>query len=431
MEVIYPTTLFFIIGMTVIAICSLLVPPDERAWLTRTLILALMARLAAATLFAAVPETRLFHEDASGYEFLGRGLALSWQGRLPPMNLAEQMHQNYGWPYVAGALYYVFGQFSSLAPCFNCVVGAGTVFLVYYLARQFFHVLVARRAALLTAFVPSMILWSAVAIKDALMALLILIGLLSCVAIKRRFSMPAILGIVGSLLAMQPIRFYMIYFLGFAIVTSLFVERGMGLLSGVYKQVMVVALFAGLLAMAGMAGRTQAGFDSLSLERVSQFRHGMATTANSGFQADADVSTPARAILFLPLGVSELLLGPFPWQFGSLRALMAAPETIYWWTLFPSMLSGMWWMFRKRFGRTSALLLFAVTMTLAYSLVHGNVGSGFRQRAQIFIILFIFASLGVYRRRCRRAGLDPDLLLVDHQPQPAAQPAARKRAVAT
>jgi len=90
---------------------------------------------------------------------------------------------------------------------------------------------------------------------------------------------------------------------------------------------------------------------------------------------------------------------------------MAAPETIYWWLLFPSVLRGMWWMFRKRFADTSPLLLFAVTLTAAYSLVQGNVGSGFRQRAQIFIILFVFAALGDYRRRCQRVGLDPDLLL--------------------
>ena len=39
---------------------------------------------------------------------------------------------------------------------------------------------------------------------------------------------------------------------------------------------------------------------------------------------------------------------------------------------------------------------FALTMTLAYSLMHGNIASGFRQRAQIFIILFIYSSYEWY-----------------------------------
>ena len=46
-----------------------------------------------------------------------------------------------------------------------------------------------------------------------------------------------------------------------------------------------------------------------------------------------------------------------------------------------------------------------------YSLVHGNVGAAFRQRAQIFVLLFIFASLGTYVKTCRRRGIDSNLLL--------------------
>jgi hypothetical protein len=52
-----------------------------------------------------------------------------------------------------------------------------------------------------------------------------------------------------------------------------------------------------------------------------------------------------------------------------------------------------------------------VTLTCAYSLVHGNVGSAFRQRAQIFVFLFIFASLGWYQKRCRQASVSDQLLL--------------------
>lgn len=419
MEVLYPLLFFSLIGAAAVALCSLTVPVAERPTLVRILAVALLLRLIAATMFAIVPETRIFHEDASGYEYIGMKTARGWSGLGPPYDIIKQAAPNYGFYYLSAIIYYVLGQYAPLVAYFNCVVGMGTVFLVYRLSRQFFHVLVATRAALLTALVPSMVLWSSTAGKDTLMSLLILIGLSSCVAVKRRATPGAVLGIALSLLAMQPIRFYMVYFLGFAILTSLFLERGVGMLSGLSKQLTVGAILVALLAMVGFSGSAQSGLDSISFERVSSFRHGMAITANSGFASDADVSTPGKALLFLPIGLTELLLGPFPWQFGSFRALLAAPETLYWWLLFPAMVRGMWWMFRKRFAATSPLLLFAVTMTCAYSLMHGNVGSGFRQRAQIFIILFIFAALGVYRRRCRRAGLDPDLLLND-TPLPAA-----------
>lgn len=420
MDVLYPLLFFGLIGAGAVALCSLTVPLQERPALVRLLALALSLRLIAATMFAVFPETRLFHEDAAGYEYFGMLTARGWSGTGPPFDIIKRTAPNFGFYYLSSVIYYVLGQFFPLVSYFNCVVGMGTVFLVYRLARQFFHVLVAKRAALLAALVPSMVLWSSTAGKDTLMSLLILIGLSSCVSIKRRATPGAVFGIALSLLAMQPVRFYMVYFLGFAILTSLFLERGAGMISGVYKQLAVGGILLALLAIVGLSGSAQTGFDSISFERVSSFRHGMATTAASGFASDADVSTPGKALLFLPIGLSELLLGPFPWQLGSFRALLAAPETFYWWLLFPSVLRGMWWMFRKRFTATSPLLLFAVTMTCAYSLMHGNIGSGFRQRAQIFIILFIFAALGVYRRRCERSGLDPDLLLNDAPVAPTA-----------
>lgn len=411
MDVLYPFLLFAFVGVSVAMICTSRLPRDEQRFVTTWLLVALALRMAAATVFATIPATRLFHEDAGGYEYSGMRIALGWKGLAPPYDLSDVLPQNYGYPYLCAGVYYALGQFAPLVSYLNCVIGMVTVYMVYRLARQLFHPLVARRAAVLTAIIPSMVLWSSIAIKDPLMALLILIGLSSCVSLKRRFSVWSVIGIAFSLIAVQPIRFYMIYFLGFAVLTSLLLERGIGVLSGFTKQLVIAGVFIALLVMVGVAGRAQAGLEVMSLERVSSFRHGMAVTAKSGFNADANISTPTAALLFLPVGLAELLLGPFPWQFGSLRALMAAPETIYWWLLFPSVLRGMWWMLRKRFADTSPLLLFAVTMTAAYSLVQGNVGSGFRQRAQIFIILFIFAALGDYRRRCQRAGLDPDLLL--------------------
>jgi hypothetical protein len=170
--------------------------------------------------------------------------------------------------------------------------------------------------------------------------------------------------------------------------------------------------------MAGVAGRAESDLQDMNLARVSEFRYGMAVTAKSGFDANTDVSTPGRAIVFLPIGMSELLFAPFPWQLTSMRSALALPETMLWWFMVPATVRGLRWSMRKRFGRISPLLLFAGTLTCAYSLVHGNVGSAFRQRAQIFVILFIFSSLGHWLRRCRKAGLDDTLLLVD-EPQPA------------
>jgi hypothetical protein len=66
---------------------------------------------------------------------------------------------------------------------------------------------------------------------------------------------------------------------------------------------------------------------------------------------------------------------------------------------------------RRRFSATSALVIFSATLTCAYSLIHGNVGSAFRQRAQILVFLFIFSAAGIYMKKLRRAGYDPSHVL--------------------
>jgi hypothetical protein len=411
MDFVYPLAIMALLGGIVIVLCVRPLPEAEGRWLTLTLAVALVFRLVAASTFELLPETRIFHEDAEGYEYWGMLLSHVWHSGAPTPPMMTMWQQNSGWRYVAGGVYYLFGEYRPLLSFFNCILGTLEVFTVYRLARMLFHPLVAKRAALLTALMPSLILWSATALKDTMMGLLILVALLSCVALKRRFSFWAMVGITGSLAAMQPIRYYIVYFLGFAIVTSLLLERGAHMIGGVYKQVALAAAVIGLLAIVGATTHVSAGAETLSLERVSGFRHGMAVTAHSGFSADVDVSTPAGAIAFLPIGLAELLLGPFPWQWSSRRALMAVPETLYWWFLFPALLRGMWSSFRERFAATSPLIIFAVIMSCAYALMQGNVGAGFRQRAQIFVILFIFAAYGKYRKRAMRENIEPKLLL--------------------
>jgi hypothetical protein len=410
METFVPVVVFSLIGLAAVELAVRSLPPSERSGLRIVLIAGLAARLIVVAIFSLFPTLRLFHEDAQGYEDSGLALAAAWRGDGPPYNPSALATQNYGYYFFIAPMYYLL-PFAPVAAAANAVIGTISIFMVYRLAREFFWFGVARRAAWLTAFVPSMVLWSSVALKDALVTLLIIICLFNCIRLKWRFSFPAMLGVILPVVAVQPIRFYMVYFLGFAVVVSLAAERGLRSVAGIYKQIAIIGAVLSLLAVAGFAGRFQEGTEFLSLQRVSLFRHGMATSAQSGFSQDVDISTPGRALAFLPVGVANLLLSPFPWQMTSLRALLAAPETIAWWLMFPAALRGFWFAMRRRWSAASPLFIFTITLTTGYSLIHGNVGSGFRQRAQIFVFLFIFAALGIYQRRCRRAEIDEAELL--------------------
>jgi hypothetical protein len=420
MDVLVPLISIGVFGSLAIYACVLRLPEGERNWLLRLLLFALLLRLGTAALFGLAPSTRFSHEDADGYEVIGLALANAWRGEGPPLHLAPYAGQNYGYFYICGALYSVFGRFPVVPAMFNGLLGTLTVFLIYRLTRRFFHVVVARRTALLISLMPSTILWNSVAIKDTVVTLLLVFSLLSCVRLKQRFSMSAFWGTVLPLVALQPIRFYMVYFLSIAIVASLLFDRGARFARGLPKLFLLLGGAALVIALVGLSSSTQEGVEFLDLSRVASYRQGMATTAHSGFAADADVSTPAGALAILPLGLAVLLLGPFPWQLTSLRALFAMPETLLWWALIPSLIRGLRYTLRNRFSECSPVILFAGLLTPAYALVHGNVGSGFRQRSQIFVFLFIFVAVGQYLKRCRRQRLDERLLLGVTPPAPPA-----------
>jgi 4-amino-4-deoxy-L-arabinose transferase-like glycosyltransferase len=423
MEILIPLAIFVPLGIMIIFALTKSFPQEERSWLLTLLITALLLRVALATAFATFPELRVFHADAVGYEDIGLYLASVWRGEAPMVELAAT---NSGYHYFAGAICYVFGRYRANVSMVNAVLGTLLALLVYDLTRKLFHHIVARRAALFVAVMPSMVLWGSMALKDLPVTFCIVVSLSSCVDLKQRFTARAALGTFLPILAIYPMRFYIVYFVVFAIVVSMILDRSLSQLTGVYRQVLVLAMFAGLFLLLGFADQAESDASQYaSLEMISRYRRGMAETANSGFYADVDISRPDSALMYLPIGLAHLLLAPFPWQMTSLGPLIAAPETIFWWTLVPATIRGIAFSVRNRFSSSLPLLAFTATLTAVYSLTQGNVGAAFRQRAQILVFLFIFSAVGFYLAKARAAGLDPRLLLQNPEPEPgpAAPPA--------
>jgi hypothetical protein len=123
-------------------------------------------------------------------------------------------------------------------------------------------------------------------------------------------------------------------------------------------------------------------------------RKDSAVSAESGFGKDVDVSTTKGALSTIPLGLLYLLFAPFPWQIVSLRQSITLPEMIIWWASFPLMILGLWFSVRYRLRMISPILIFTVMLSIAYSVVQGNVGTAYRQRAQLLVFYFIFVAVG-------------------------------------
>jgi len=132
----------------------------------------------------------------------------------------------------------------------------------------------------------------------------------------------------------------------------------------------------------------------VSLERVQRSRSNAAMSAQSGFGRDVDVSTTEGALSTIPVGLLYLLFAPFPWQLTSLRQSITLPEMIIWWASFPLLILGLWFSIKYRLRQISPILIFTLMLSLAYSVFQGNVGTAYRQRAQLLVFYFIFVAVG-------------------------------------
>ena len=398
-------------GFVLCTVLALRLPAGESRWLIRWLTIALFLRLGLATGFELVREARIYHDDADGYEIVGMAMADGWRDLRPPIDMTLDKPHNYGYFYVAGAVYYVLGNQPMAAAAFNALLGTLLVLLAYLQTRMVFHPAVARRTVQLTALFPSLVLWSAIASKDTAVTFLVSLAVYSCMRLKERFSLPSLLGIVVSLAAVWPIRYYMLYFAAMALLGAMVVAPGLRAATGFVKQAVTAGALALVLVVVGVAGSAQESASGLTLERAAGYRAGMARGAESGFGRGADTSTAGGALGFLPLGMAVLLFGPFPWQFTSARSVAALPELLIWWSFVPALWAGLRFAVRWRFDRVSPMVLFAALLTPAYALVAGNVGTAFRMRAQIVIYLLAFVAVGQFLARCRKTGVDPRRML--------------------
>jgi hypothetical protein len=68
---------------------------------------------------------------------------------------------------------------------------------------------------------------------------------------------------------------------------------------------------------------------------------------------------------------------------------------LVWWAAFPFLVLGFWFTFRYRLRQAFVIFIFTTMLTLAYSIFQGNVGTAYRQRAQILVFYFIFVAVGI------------------------------------
>jgi 4-amino-4-deoxy-L-arabinose transferase-like glycosyltransferase len=278
----------------------------------------------------------------------------------------------------------------------NAAAGGATAAVIYYIAQHLFNnVRVARLAALLTCFFPSLVLWSSQALKDGIIVLALALSILATLRLMEKITVRYVVVLAACLLALLSLRFYIFYMMVASVVGAFAI--GMKSVSaqnllGRFVAIAAIGLVFTWFGVINSASRQLERYGNLEAVQVS--RLDAAQSAGSGFGKDVDVRTTEGALTAIPMGVLYLLFAPFPWQLASLRQSLTFPEMIVWWISFPFLVLGLWFAIMHRLREVSPIVLFTTMLTLVYSIFQGNVGTAYRQRSQLLVFYFIFVAVG-------------------------------------
>jgi 4-amino-4-deoxy-L-arabinose transferase-like glycosyltransferase len=376
----------------------------ERHYLRRLLLYGFLVRAALALLLELTGYSRLLAPDEETYASSGLGLALYWAGDLLLEPWRFRTQQPLGYFYINAVFFYVFGQSELPLKLTNALLGALTGRYIYFIARELFGAAVARRSALYAAFFPSLMLWSAVNIRDVWVILLILFVSWKSLQVVKGRSVTALVAVVGAVYALTFLRDYLFFVVALPPLVA-FLIGGRGNLGRNFLVSLLAGL--GLVVLFHQGAVSERAVSHLSLEAMSRVRQDMAT-GGSAFHDNVDISTPAKALAFLPLGIAYFLFSPFPWQLTSTLKLFSLPEMLLIYALAPAMLRGLRHAVRTRFREALQVLLLTALLTVSYALGEGNVGTLYRHRAQAMPFYLMFAAVGLELRRvAARAGDAP------------------------
>ncbi len=336
--------------------------------------------------------------DAFTYNLHAVGIVQHWTADLPMPDLPAGKE---GYYFLLAGLYWVFGEHAVAGLVVNAALSAALVPLMTDTTRRLFGWDAAMRVAPILVLLPSLTLFPSQLIKEAPMLLLIGLTMNLAVRLSDRVGVLPLTGLAVVSALMLTFRAHVALVLVGGVVAGLVFGRRQ-VVGGVGTGMAFLALVVVLLSF----GIGYSGFNAAvntDLEQANTVRRSLAVEGRSGYDADVDISTSKQAVSYLPRGLLNFVLGPFPWQIRGVRQLPVVPDVLIWWGLLPSLWRGIRRTWKAEGRRLLLLGLPALTTTCLLSLAVGNFGTVVRERMQVVILVLPLIALGLSLRAQARA----------------------------
>ncbi len=377
---------------------------SERAWLLRLFLAAWLLRLAVVILINATDAIQKLGLSSDSLHYARIGKMLAAQMRMGYFDWSQWIDN--GWYQFNGLVFYLFGEHPVLIQLFNITVASLVPVVFYFAVRKALdNSRVARWTALMVAFFPSFIYWSALMLKDPVSWLAVALLAYGTVSLKQSFSVRALLAVFIGLMIFLGVREYMFYIGIMLVIAGMFPLQNVSV--GLVWRWLAVIVILGLAAQ-------MAGFGFLAISKIQ-----------SSMYFDLDYLNHARVKLSLKGSgrffdnPEEFVWGKDVWNdikaavlaayyslvsldltnIGSVRQLMALPEVLLFLYLLPKLWAGLKGIWRDHRNLALPLLGFGFGILVVYASVTTNKGALFRWRMQALPFLLTFIAYGVYLQR--------------------------------
>ena len=344
--------------------------------------------------------------DGIGYDQIAAKIVGHWREGLPFPFVPDGKE---GFYYLLAGLYWVFGAHTAAGLAVNAGLAAALVPLMSDTTRRLFGPAAARYAGPLVVLLPGMFLWTSQLMKESATLFLLAVALNAAVRLLDRVSLPTITALTVSLALAFTFRAWVALMVAAGLLAGL-VFGHRRLISGMTTGLGTLAVIAGVMVASGLGYQGYQAAVSVDLEQANVVRQDLAYSAQTAYEDDADISSATGAISYLPQGIANFSLGPFPWHIRGARQLPFVPDMVVWWCLVPFL-----WQGYRRAGvligrRRLVMVLPAAATVLLLSLALANYGVVVRERLQVILLIVPMIALGLAERASRRA--QPELAAV-------------------
>jgi len=397
----------FAIGLLII---SFVESEEDRKFLLRVFIYSYLARILVTLILYVLTLGWRSHD---GF-FIDDGWCYSENGWMMAKYLAKRLNVNIFlikrmtvsgtfsiYDQINARVYLLVGK-SPLSMLFmNSAIGAITVIFMYLISILVFKKEVARMAAMVCAFWPSLFLWSTQNLKEpatVFLSVLCFWGFISF--LKKANLMYLVVVLIGTYLLinlMPPIAVILIMSIALHAAVSVYklVKR-----TPILILVICVASIPILIKLTDVVSGVLNQYGSFKFTISDMltslnFHRNPRASANLAILPGYDFKGVGSLAIYLPIGLLAVLFGPFPWQLFSPSQIFAAPEMLIWYFMVPYLIKGLRVSFKNNLRYLFSMFLFIAGVILMLSLVEGNIGTIFRHRAVALNFLLLFVVVGI------------------------------------